>query len=165
MPRLYRAVRLRAWAAIEEYRFPVSIAWPGGKRVRARVAGKHTIDIATPPEFKSGIEGMWSPEDFLVAAVGSCYAVTLVAVAGRAAVPLLGLALDAVGNLGRRADGSFGFTSVRLEVVAETEDGREADLRAAARRAERGCLVSAALDIPVELDLQLRERVPLSAAT
>ena len=38
------------------------------------------IGIA-PPEFRGGTPGMWSPEDLLVAAVASCYSLTLEAIA------------------------------------------------------------------------------------
>jgi organic hydroperoxide reductase OsmC/OhrA len=149
-------------ATVKEYRFPVAIEWPGGKLVHAHVAGKDSIEIATPPEFKSGIEGFWSPEDFLVAATASCFAVTLVAVAERADVPLRHLAIEATGRLGRRPDGRFGFTAIELEVSVETDEGREADVAAAAERAERGCLVSTALAIPCRVSLEVRS--PVAAA-
>jgi organic hydroperoxide reductase OsmC/OhrA len=57
----------------------VSIEWIDGKHVRAHVVGKAPIEIATPPEFKGEHPDVWSPEDFLVAAAASCFAVTFVA--------------------------------------------------------------------------------------
>ncbi len=81
-------------AAIKEYRFPVSLEWPGGKRVHAQIAS-----------------------------------------------PRIG-----------------------LDVVVGTEEGREAEVRAAAERAERGCLVSTALAIPCHINLAVR-RVTASSTT
>jgi len=129
--------------------FPVSIDWCGGKRVRARVDGKDAIEIATPPEFGSGIEGVWSPEDFLVAAAASCFAVTLVSIADRSRVPLLGLAVDGVGVVGRKT----GFEKIALLVAIETGEPHVAAARKAADRAERHCLVGNALAVPVEVDV------------
>ena len=54
-----------------------------GKHVLASAPGKPSIEIATPREFNGIDPDRWSPEDFLVAAVASCYAVTLIAIANR----------------------------------------------------------------------------------
>lgn len=139
--------------------FPVSLEWPGGKRVLASVHGKETIEIATPPEFGSGIEHVWSPEDFLVAATASCFAVTLVAIAERSRVPLLGLAVDAVGVVGG-TDGQIGFREIELPVVIETDPAHVEAARKAAERAERYCLIANALSIPVHLDLTVQAVEP-----
>ena len=68
---------------MNDFRFPLEIVWPGEKRVIASVPGKPSIEIATPPESNGIHPDRWSPEDFLVAAVASCYAVTLIAIANR----------------------------------------------------------------------------------
>jgi peroxiredoxin-like protein len=138
---------------MSDFRFPVEISWPGGRRVIAAVPGKPSIEIATPVELKGEWPDRWSPEDFLVAAVASCYAVTLVAVASRANVPLRDLAISAEGAAGRDNREPFGFKGIRLDVTMATEPGREDDLRQAAGRAEDACIVSAALQIPVRLEL------------
>jgi organic hydroperoxide reductase OsmC/OhrA len=133
------------------FRFPVEIVWPGGKRVIASVPGKSSIEIATPQEFNGTHPDRWSPEDFLVAAVASCYAVTLVALAGRREIPLHALSINAEGAVGRRNNGPLGFDDVDLHVIAATDPGREDDLCKLAVRAEESCLVSAACRIPVRL--------------
>ena len=53
---------------VQDISFPVAVTWVGGRLVRASVPGKRSIEIATPPEFKGTDEGVWSPEDFLIAA-------------------------------------------------------------------------------------------------
>jgi len=57
-----------------EFRFPVEIAWEGGRRTTARVDGKPPLPAATPAEFRGTDPHTWSPEDALVAAAGSCLA-------------------------------------------------------------------------------------------
>ena len=92
------------------YDFPLSIRWLSGRRTVASVHGKDDLEIATPPEFNGGVDGVWSPEDLLVASIGSCFAVTLLAVAERRGIPLRGLEIDASGHVTRRSNGPFGFT-------------------------------------------------------
>jgi organic hydroperoxide reductase OsmC/OhrA len=105
---------------VKAHRFPVSIHWLSGRLTEATVAGKPDLQVATPPEFRGGIEGVWSPEDLLVAAAASCYAVTLVAVAERRKVPLLRLDVRGTGHVTQRDDGRFGFVAIELEVSLET---------------------------------------------
>jgi organic hydroperoxide reductase OsmC/OhrA len=146
----------------KEHRFPVLVRWVGGRLTSVSAIGKPDLQVATPPEFKGGIEGAWSPEDLTVAAVASCYTVTLVAIAERHSVPLRALDVSGTGHVTARHDGRFGFVAIELDVDLETEPGREADARRAAESAERNCLVSAALDAPVHVRLHLRAPAELS---
>lgn len=135
--------------------FPVRVTWPGGRHVVSYVEGKAPLPVATPPEFKGTFPTEWSPEDVLVSAAASCFGVTLVALAERASLPLHTLTVEAVGTVGRREPEPFGFKEIRLHVEATTDPGREDDLRRTAERAEQGCIVSNALAIPVELELEV----------
>ena len=145
------------------YEFPVGIHWLHDRLTRASAAGKPDFEVATPPEFKHGIPGVWSPEDLLVASAAACYAVTLLAVAERRAVPLRGLDVAARGRVGQRSEGPFGFTAIQLEVELVTDAGFEDEARLAGEAAERGCLIAASLDFPIELDLNVRAAQLLEA--
>jgi organic hydroperoxide reductase OsmC/OhrA len=112
---------------------------------------KDSLEIATPPEFHGGLSGYWSPEDLLVAATASCFAVTLAAVCERREAPLIDATIRARGHLSRRADGQFGFTVIELVAELETLPGFEDAVQAAAKAAEGRCLVSRALAVPVDL--------------
>ena len=138
------------------YRFPVEIHWLGERLTRAHVPGKAPLVVATPPEFRGGVDGVWSPEDLLVASAASCFTVTLVGIAERRGLPLRALAVHGAGTVSQRSDGPFGFTSVELEVMLATDPGCEADARAAAEAAERSCLVAVSLDLPVHVTLDVR---------
>jgi organic hydroperoxide reductase OsmC/OhrA len=138
---------------MSDFRFPVAISWPGGKRVVAAIPGKPSVEIATPIEFKGDHPDRWSPEDFLVAAVASCYAVTLLAITDRTSIPLRDFTIGAEGAVGRESKEPFGFKAIYLHVSATTDPGREDDVLHAAEAAEQGCIVSAALRIPVHLNV------------
>ena len=90
---------------------------------------------ATPPEFGSGVEGVWSPEDLLVASAATCFAVTLSAIARRRDIALTSMHVAGVGHLGPLDDGGFGFASIELDVDVGTET--TADLAAAEDAVER----------------------------
>ncbi len=148
-------------ATAKTYEYPLSIRWVEGRRTIASIEGKDDLEVATPPEFKGGVEGVWSPEDLQVASVASCFAVTLVAVAERRGVPLRSLSVGARGVVTERPDRRFGFTEVGLEVTLSTDAGYEEEAAAAAGAAERGCLVAASVSFPVRLELTVHAAPPV----
>jgi organic hydroperoxide reductase OsmC/OhrA len=141
------------------FAFPVSVEHVDGRLVRARVEGKPPLGVATPPEFKGTHPEVWSPEDLLVGATASCYAVTLVAVAERSGVPLHGLTVDGVGRMGF-AEGKLAFLGIDLKVGFATDAALVEEAEKAALRAEQGCFVSVALSVPVEVELRIEALEP-----
>ena len=139
----------------KEFQFPVSIRWRGGRLARADVEGKDSLEIATPPEFRGGLEGHWSAEDLLVASTASCFALTLAAVAEKRQVPLLDVSIGATGHMGRRQGGRLGFTVIEVNAAIETLAGAEEALAAAAKAAEEHCLIAQALGVPVHVALEV----------
>jgi peroxiredoxin-like protein len=143
---------------VKAHRFPVSIEWLGGRLTRATSAGKPDLEVATPPEFKEGIPGVWSPEDLLVASTAACYTVTLVAIAERKGIELLDLTVDGTGHVERRHDGPFAFVAIELVVTLAVEPDAVERADRAARFAKEACLVSLALDTPVHVDVRVEAR-------
>jgi organic hydroperoxide reductase OsmC/OhrA len=139
----------------KEFQFPVSIRWRGGRLARADAEGIESLEIATPPEFRGGLQGFWSPEAMLVGATASCFALTLAAVAERRQTRLLDISIGATGHMGRRHDGRLGFTVIELHAAIETLPGSEEAIAAAAKAAEEHCLISQALDVPVHVALEV----------
>jgi organic hydroperoxide reductase OsmC/OhrA len=149
------ATETESVSMVKTHRFPVDVRWTGGQLTTVAVPGKPELAVATPPEFRGGVAGTWSPEDLLVGSVASCYAVTLAAVAARRGVPLRALEVRSAGDVTRRLDGRFGFTVIELEVRLETAPGQETQARFAAEEAERVCLVTASLDTPVHVEVDV----------
>lgn len=137
---------------VKSFRFPASVHWTGGRMTRTSAPGKPTLDVATPPEFRGGVAGVWSPEDLLVVAAASCFTVTFAAVAERAGVELGAIDVGGVGHVERGEDGRFGFTVIELAVEVETDVGRH-EVERLVTEAERLCIVSLALDVPVHVRL------------
>lgn len=145
---------------LKDFRFTVDVKGNAERVVETTTEEGLALSVATPPEFRGGIHGMWSPEHLLVSAVSSCYALTLAGVADRRQIPLHDVAIRGVGHITRRADARFGFVVVELAVEITTEEGFEDNARRASRAAESGCLIAQALRIPVEIELEVRAATP-----
>ena len=145
----------------KEFHFPLAVAWTGGRKVLARVEGKAPVEIATPPEFRGTDPGTWSPEDLFVAAAASCLAVTFAGLAEREGLHFDALEVSGDGVASMRADGRFGFTRLSLRLQLHTEVATAERARELAAEAERTCLVSVSLDLPVETIVDVR--TPLAA--
>ncbi|HEU5211986.1 MAG TPA: OsmC family protein [Gaiellaceae bacterium] len=149
---------------VKDFRFPVVVERSEGLWITALAPKKHPLTVATPPEFRGGIEGYWSPEELLVAAVASCYQLTLRSIADRRLLDFSELEVRATGHVTQLARGRIGFLAIELDVRLEVELGEEGIAEAAARKAHELCIVGQALDVPVELKLELRvARVPAMA--
>jgi organic hydroperoxide reductase OsmC/OhrA len=141
---------------VEEMEFPMSVRWRGGRLAHADARGKESLELATPPEFRGGLTGYWSPEELLVAATASCYALTLAAVADQSDTPLIDATVNATGYMNRAEDGRFGFTAIEIDAVLETVPGGEDAVARAAAAAEDRCLVGRTLDVPVDVTVQVK---------
>lgn len=145
---------------VKDFRFPVSVDLVEDRRTVASASGKDDLAIATPPEFKGGIQGVWSPEELLVASAAACYAVTLAAVAERANVPIHALSVGGAGHVTRRDDGKFGFVAIELDLRLDTDPDLVDAAERAARRAKELCIVTMALDVPVRVGIDVRAATP-----
>ena len=112
------------------HRFPVAVRWVGGKVTCATVEGKQELAVATPTEFHGGVEGVWSPEDLLVASAATCFTVTLVSAAARRRLPLRALGVHATGAVSQRPDDRFGFTELELDEGSRRRASTTVDLPA-----------------------------------
>lgn len=140
----------------KDFRYKVGVAWEGGRLTTVSSPEKADLEVATPPEFKGGLAGVWSPEDLLVASVASCFTVTLVAVAERRELPLHDVQVSGTGHLTARDDGRFGFVAIELTAAIRTDAATIEAVEKAAKHAERACIVSGALDVPVHLEVVVK---------
>jgi organic hydroperoxide reductase OsmC/OhrA len=151
-------------STLKDFRYEVSASTLPRRRVRLTSEGKAALEAATPPEFRGGTPGIWSPEDLLVAAVTSCYSLTLEAIAAHRGVELRGVEVRGVGHVTRRAEGRVGFVVIELAVDLAVAPGSEHEAERAAHSAKQACLVAHALEIPIELELNVHTPASLEAA-
>lgn len=110
------------------------------------------IEVATPPQFPKGIEGIWSPEHFFTAAVNSCFMTTFLAIAENFRLEFKEFNCNAVGILDQ-VDGKFLMTEVVLNptLVITKEEDKEKALRVL-DKSEKACLISNSINSKVSLN-------------
>lgn len=62
---------------MEKHQYNVDLTWVADRKGIISSPELHDkLEVATPPEFPKGIEGVWSPEHLFTAAVSSCFMTT-----------------------------------------------------------------------------------------
>ena len=105
---------------------------------------------ASPAEF-DGPGDRWSPETFLVSALGDCFILTFRAVARASKLPWTSLQCHVTGTLDR-IDRVTQFTTFEVFAHIQVPAGTDPDhARRALEKAERGCLISNSLKGAIRL--------------
>jgi peroxiredoxin-like protein len=147
----------------EEHAYRVAAWWTSGRTGLAKSdSAPNAIHFTAPTEF-GGLEGRWTPEELLLAALAGCYTTTLRAIAGSAQFSFTDLQVEACGTV-RKADSGYSFTQIvirpNLKIGSEQESGRALDLL---KRAEQLCLVSRAIGTTLKFEPQLEITSPVVA--
>ncbi len=128
---------------MKPHEYNVDIKWTGGRQGMMRSPELETeMEIATPPQFPKGVEGMWSPEHLFTAAVSSCLMTTFLAIAENSKLDFTGFEVKSKGIL-ENVDGKLLMT--RVELFPEVTISHQKDLERTERivqKAEDICLIS-----------------------
>lgn len=109
------------------------------------------IEVATPPQFPKGIEGVWSPEHLLTAAVNSCFMTTFLSIAENSRLEFTGFSCASKGKL-EQVDGKFLITEILLEpVLTLTKDTDKEKAERILQKSEAACLISNSIKSKVSL--------------
>ncbi len=128
---------------MEEHIYKVDLEWKNDRKgeISSPVLND-TIEVATPPEFPKGMEGIWSPEHLFTAAVNSCFMTTFLAIAENSKLEFKNFSCPAKGKL-NKVDGKFAMSEIVLEPALTLT--KEADREKAEKiliKAERACLIT-----------------------
>ncbi|MBI4462552.1 MAG: OsmC family protein [Acidobacteria bacterium] len=146
---------------METHNYKVSVTWMNDKIGWAEAPGvREPVKFSAPPEF-GGEAGLWSSELLLVFAAGSCFLSTLLAVAERNNLTLVGYQAEAEAHLERVPGKGYRFTEVVIRPRVTLE--KESDIPLAERlleKAEHACIVANALSVPVRVQARLEVIAP-----
>ncbi|MBK9744381.1 MAG: OsmC family protein [Saprospiraceae bacterium] len=142
---------------MESHIYQVDVKWMAdriGEASSPELLNK--IDIATPPQFPKGMEGVWSPEHFFTAAVNGCFMTTFLAIAENSKLSFTSFHCTADGKL-EKVDGKYLMTEVALKpiLVIESESDREKAERIL-QKSESACLISNSIKSKVSLITDVR---------
>ncbi|HQV65781.1 MAG TPA: OsmC family protein [Saprospiraceae bacterium] len=142
---------------MESHIYQVDVKWMAdriGEASSPELLNK--IDVATPPQFPKGLEGVWSPEHFFTAAVNGCFMTTFLAIAENSKLSFTSFHCTADGKL-EKVDGKYLMTEVALKpiLVIESESDREKAERIL-QKSETACLISNSIKSKVSLITDVR---------
>jgi len=128
---------------MEAHYYNVDISWKNDRKGEMSSPELlQSIEIATPPQFPKGIEGVWSPEHLFTAAVSSCLMTTFLAIAENSKLEFENFECKSKGKL-EQVEGKFLMTEVILEpvVTIKNESDRE-KAEKVLQKSEANCLIS-----------------------
>lgn len=146
---------------IKEHYYDVSVQWiEGRKGTMTSEVLTTAIEVATPPEFPKGVEGVWSPEHLFVAAVNSCLMTTFLAIAENFKLDYAEFSSKALGKL-EFVDGKYLMSEVILQptIVISSEDHREKATKVI-HKAEAACLISNSINSKIILEPTINVSAP-----
>lgn len=127
----------------EEHKYNVDLSWKEGRIGTLRSPElNEEIEVATPPDFEGGVEGIWSPEHLFLSSVSSCFMTTFVAIAEYSKLSFEDLQVKATAELGK-VDGKFEVTQITLKPELLISEEKFTDkARRIMEKAEQACLIT-----------------------
>jgi len=137
---------------MEAHYYNVNLNWIKDRKGKmASPELNDTIEVATPPEFPNGIEGIWSPEHLLTASVVSCFMTTFLSIAENSKLEFTSFDCPAKGKM-EQIEGKFLMTEIILEptlVITKESDKDRAER--ILQKSESACLISNSIKSKVTL--------------
>ena len=104
----------------------------------------NAIHFSAPPEF-GGLDGRWTPEDLLLAALASCFTTTFRAIAGYSKFAYADLQVEVEGTVSK-AESGYSFSQIILRPTLTIHDEEKRDLALKLlQKTKAVCLVSKTL--------------------
>jgi peroxiredoxin-like protein len=136
------------------HRYEVLLEGTSSGYATVSAEGLPGLRLASPPEF-GGPGDAWSPEQLLLAAVETCFLLTLRVVAQASKIEFTALHVRAEGTVDR-TDGVTRFTEIvlrpRLAVAPGVDHSRAMRVL---EKSEKACLIAASLSVPVTLKAEI----------
>lgn len=132
--------------------YQVSLTWKDGRTGELSSPElTNKLEVATPPNFANGVEGIWSPEHLYTAAASSCLMTTFLAIAENFKLEFDSFNCEAKGVLDM-VEGKYLMTEVHLKPIVgirKAED-KEKALRVL-EKSEKACLISNSIKAKVNM--------------
>jgi organic hydroperoxide reductase OsmC/OhrA len=107
----------------KSFHYKAKTTWSSTRRGMLSAAGKPSIVVGSPPEFK-GEPDVWAPEELLVGSLNTCMMLTFLTLAQRQGLTPVGYESEAEGLLDN-VEGKYHITEVtvrpRVTLKSETE--------------------------------------------
>jgi len=144
--------------------YEVSVNWQSerkGNMVSPEL--RTSIEVATPPQFPKGMEGIWSPEHLFVAAVNSCLMTTFLSIAENSKLEFENFDSKAIGKL-EQVDGKYMMSEVTLMPVLTLLNEQQTErAERVLQKSEANCLISNSIKSKIifKPEIKIKSGVPL----
>lgn len=142
---------------MEAHYYTVDVEWKDNRKGEMSSPElSQNIEVATPPQFPKGVEGVWSPEHLFTAAVNSCLMTTFLAIAENSKLEFSDFQCKSKGKL-EQVEGKFLMTEVILVpvVTIKNESEREKAERVL-QKSEANCLISNSVKSKITMIPQIK---------
>lgn len=113
------------------------------------------FEVATPPQFPKGMEGIWSPEHLLTASVNSCFMTTFLAIAENSKLNFTEFTCRSEGILDQ-IEGKYLMTEVILYPKLKLTNNADAErAERVLQKSEAACLISNSIKAKVSLQIEI----------
>lgn len=145
----------------QEHNYTININWKEGRIGTMKSPElNEEVEVATPPQFPGGVEGIWSPEHLFVAAVSSCLMTTFIAIAEYSKLEYESLEIQSTGKLAKN-EGKFMMTEVVLKPKLVIKDEKHVEkAERILHKAEAACLISRSIKSTVTLQTDVQVLAP-----
>ena len=138
--------------------------WTSGRTGLAKSdSGPNAIHFKAPAQF-GGIEGRWTPEELLLAALAGCFTTTLRSISSSAQFHYADREVGASATL-RKMESGYNFSEIvirpTLKIADDAERGLALDLL---KEAQRLCLICRTFATPMRFEPHLELAATLSSA-
>lgn len=128
----------------DQHQYEVNLSLKKGRIGELSSPGiQEKIEVATPPQFPGGVDGIWSPEHLYTASVVSCFFTSFTAIAEYSKLDYVDLEIQSSGSMTRNEDGKYVMSSVTLKPALTIEDeSKEKKAYRILEKAEKICLIT-----------------------
>jgi len=137
----------------QKHEYQVDLDWKEGRiGTMSSPELDEKIEVATPPQFDGGVEGIWSPEHLFVSSVSSCFMTTFVAIAEYSKLKFENLKVNAIGKLSKQ-DGKFVVSEITLNPELTITDEKFVDkAKRIMEKAEEACLITRSIKTSIHFE-------------
>lgn len=147
----------------DRHDYDVKLTWKEGRIGELTAPGlSEKIEVATPPQFPGGVEGIWSPEHLYTASVVSCFFTSFLAIAEYSKFDFVDLDVESSGEMSRNDDGKYIMSRITLKpVLTITDETKEKKAYRIMEKAENICLITRSIqtEINFEPSVYISEKV------
>lgn len=140
-----------------EHCYEVSVNWKADRKgTLSSPVLDATIEVATPPQFPKGIEGVWSPEHLFVAAVNSCLMTTFLSFAENSNLYFENFSSKALGKL-EMVEGKYMISKITLmPIITIADKSNEEKTKRILKKLESNCLISNSIKTKINFNSEVK---------